>query len=162
MLGLQAWEVSQVALEIAMRRWERQSGYIQVCNKVSRQSGTPKIMLTKETRYQVKEFSTLLCIGMCKGLELFISFICISVFSGARILSFWFLIFFPIPKPLSAITVGRGNICWLQAFYSLLGALIYIWKLKSLMALTSLLVDIAGDIAFHKVKIVIWGEVCHL
>ena len=46
--------------KIALKREVRESGYIQVCNKVGRQSEHQRLLLIKEARYQAMEFSVLL------------------------------------------------------------------------------------------------------
>ena len=98
----------------APRRQKGKSGYIQVCNKGSRQS--------EQKRSGIKEFS-ILCMGRCQplgSLNLFLSYA--PQLSGP--------ILFPcspcfLHSPSSsAITVGGGSSHWI----TVLGALIHIWR----------------------------------
>ena len=59
----------------ALKRQERESDYIQVCNKAGTNLNIKNYDLERKTIYQLKEFSVLLCIGRYKPLSSLNSFL---------------------------------------------------------------------------------------
>lgn len=61
----------------------KESGYIQVCNKVGRQFEHQRLLLVRKTRYLAKEFSGLVYGKVCKPLDSLNSFPHAPLLSGA-------------------------------------------------------------------------------
>ena len=63
-------QAQETASQVALRDCATEAGEVKVCNKGGLQSEHQRLLLSKKTSYQVKEFSILLCMGRYKSLGL--------------------------------------------------------------------------------------------